>query len=121
MSFERVDLRLLLDGEGSGEPHRVTDPVTGATVEVMSRVAAAEVFAHWDRENAWDFIERAANGRVWKAACPFHDDDGESFYVHADGFHCFGCGAHGDAIDFVMRPESAPSEDAVAILAGQRA
>ena len=66
-------------------------------------------------------LERAANGRVWKAACPFHDDEGASFYVHADGFHCFSCGAHGDAIDFVMRSGSAPSEEAVAILAGKRA
>jgi hypothetical protein len=56
MSFERVDLRLLLDREGSGEPHRVTDPVTGATVEVMGQVAAGEVASYWDAENAWDLM-----------------------------------------------------------------
>jgi CHC2 zinc finger len=35
--------------------------------------------------------------------CPFHDDKTGSFKVYADGYHCFGCGAHGDVIDFVQR------------------
>ena len=59
----------------------------------------------------------ARNGRVWKAACPFHEDVGTSFYVHADGYHCFGCGAHGDAVTFVMRMESITVDQAVARLA----
>ena len=58
----------------------------------------------------------AFNGRVWKAGCPFHDDDGTSFYVHADGYHCFGCGAHGNAIDFVMRTATLGFDDVVAQL-----
>lgn len=62
-------------------------------------------------------LERASNGRVWKAACPYHDDGGASFYVHADGFHCFGCGAHGDAIDFVMRSGWIPFGEAIQSLA----
>jgi DNA primase len=43
-------------------------------------------------------LQRA--GREWKACCPFHNEKSPSFYVNDDkGFyHCFGCGAHGDAI-----------------------
>ena len=59
----------------------------------------------------------ACHGRVWKAACPYHDDDGTSFYVYDDGFHCFGCGAHGDAVDFVMRSEAIPFDKAIQSLA----
>ncbi len=39
--------------------------------------------------------------------CPFHNEKTPSFYVIPDKsfFHCFGCGAHGDAVDFVERYE----------------
>src|SRR5690242_11706358 len=42
--------------------------------------------------------------RSWWA-CPFHDDRNPSLKVEPGGvrFHCFGCGAHGDAVDFVRR------------------
>src|SRR5258706_5264600 len=42
-------------------------------------------------------------GREWKACCPFHNEKTPSFTVNDDkGFyHCFGCGAHGDAIRFL--------------------
>ena len=36
------------------------------------------------------------------ANCPFHYEKTPSFKVFADHFHCFGCGAHGDVIKFVM-------------------
>lgn len=43
----------------------------------------------------------------FQARCPFHDDHVPSLLVDdRDGhFHCFGCHAHGDVIDFVMRRE----------------
>lgn len=37
------------------------------------------------------------------AKCPFHADSTPSFTVYATHYHCFGCGAHGDAIGFEMR------------------
>ena len=39
-------------------------------------------------------------GREYKACCPFHNEKTPSFTVNDEkGFyHCFGCGAHGDAI-----------------------
>lgn len=43
----------------------------------------------------------------YRALCPFHDDHEPSLLVdERDGhFHCFGCHAHGDVVDFVMRRE----------------
>ena len=42
-------------------------------------------------------------GREWKACCPFHNEKTPSFTVNDEKhfYHCFGCGAHGDAIRFL--------------------
>ena len=61
----------------------------------------------------------ARNGRQWKGCCPFHNEKSPSFYVYDDHFHCFGCGAHGDAITFLMRAEGASFPEAVERLAGE--
>ncbi len=59
-----------------------------------------------------------ASGRVWKGRCPFHEgDDLPSLYAYDHGFHCFGCGAHGDAIKFVARTRSVTTREAMAALA----
>jgi DNA primase len=44
-------------------------------------------------------------GREHIGLCPFHREKSPSFTVNEDKgfFHCFGCGVHGDVIDFVMR------------------
>lgn len=46
-------------------------------------------------------------GREYKACCPFHQEKTPSFTINNDKgfFHCFGCGAHGDAIEFIRRYE----------------
>lgn len=58
-------------------------------------------------------------GREWKACCPFHNEKTPSFTVNDDkGFyHCFGCGAHGDAIRFLTDNRGMPFMDAVKELA----
>ncbi len=58
-------------------------------------------------------------GASYKACCPFHDEKTPSFNVRPDkGFyHCFGCGAHGDAISFVREFEGLGFTDAVEELA----
>ena len=39
-------------------------------------------------------------GTRWKSICPFHRESDASFTVYPDGsYHCFGCGAHGNAKD----------------------
>lgn len=59
-------------------------------------------------------------GREFKALCPFHDERTPSFTVspRKQFYHCFGCGAHGDAIRFLMEYEHLSFRDAVEELAG---
>ena len=66
---------------------------------------------------------RPVGARRHKGRCPFHDDRQPSFLVYDDDqhFHCFGCGAHGDVIDFVRRRLDLSFVDACAWLAGQPA
>jgi DNA primase len=60
-------------------------------------------------------------GREFKACCPFHNEKTPSFTVNDEkGFyHCFGCGAHGDAIRFLTDHRGLPFMDAVKELAGK--
>jgi DNA primase len=62
-------------------------------------------------------LKRAGSNH--KGLCPFHDEKTPSFTVSADkGFYkCFGCGAYGNAIDFVMQFENRDFLDAIEILA----
>ena len=58
-------------------------------------------------------------GREFKACCPFHNEKSASFTVNDDkGFyHCFGCGAHGDAFRWLEMHAGLPFIDAVKELA----
>src|SRR5690348_15920760 len=60
-------------------------------------------------------------GREWKACCHFHNEKTPSFTINDDkGFyHCFGCGAHGDAIRFLTDHRGMPFMDAVKELAAK--
>lgn len=51
------------------------------------------------------YVQLKRDSNEWKGLCPFHQERSASFYVIPDKsfFHCFGCGAHGDVIDFVRR------------------
>lgn len=64
-------------------------------------------------------VKLARSGRQWKGCCPFHGEKTPSFYVYDDHFHCFGCGAHGDAITFTMQTAGGDFMDAVAQLAAE--
>ena len=58
-------------------------------------------------------------GKEYKACCPFHDEKTPSFTVVPDKqfFHCFGCGAHGTAVGFLMDYANMEFVDAVEDLA----
>jgi len=58
-------------------------------------------------------------GRNLKGLCPFHGEKTPSFSVNPDKrmFHCFGCGASGDAIKFVMQVDGKSFREAVEELA----
>src|SRR5688500_10965983 len=60
-------------------------------------------------------------GREFEACCPFHQEKTPSFTINDEkGFyHCFGCGAHGDAIRFLTDQRGLPFMDAVKELAGK--
>jgi DNA primase len=61
----------------------------------------------------------AKAGREYKALCPFHAEKTPSFTVSPTKgfFHCFGCGAHGTALGFLMQHDSLEFVDAVETLA----
>ena len=60
-------------------------------------------------------------GKDYKACCPFHDEKTPSFTVSQDKqfYHCFGCGAHGSAIGFLMEYEHMNFPEAVEELAAR--
>lgn len=61
------------------------------------------------------------SGREYSARCPFHDERSPSFTVspHKQFYHCFGCGAHGSAIKFLMDYDRIDFPDAIEELAGR--
>jgi len=61
------------------------------------------------------------SGRDWSARCPFHDERSPSFTVSPakQFYHCFGCGAHGSAIKFLMDYDRMEFVDAVEDLASR--
>lgn len=58
-------------------------------------------------------------GKEYASRCPFHDERSASFYVSPTKqfYHCFGCGAHGTAINFLMNYDRLEFLDAVDELA----
>jgi len=64
-------------------------------------------------------VRLVKKGREFSGLCPFHNEKSPSFFVNDDKgfFHCFGCGAHGDVIGFVMRAENLAFPEAVERLA----
>lgn len=65
------------------------------------------------------YIRLDKKGGKYFGCCPFHNEKTASFCVNTDGqyYHCFGCGASGNVINFVMEMESMSFIDAVKFLA----
>jgi DNA primase len=62
---------------------------------------------------------KRVNGKLFYK-CPFHNEQTASFLVdNKNKFHCFGCGVHGDAIDFVQKFSNVDWHEAVKILTGE--
>ena len=61
-------------------------------------------------------------GRDFQGLCPFHNEKSPSFTVSPEKqfYHCFGCGAHGSAIGFLMNHENLGFVEAVEELAGMQ-
>ena len=82
--------------------------------DIRSRVDMVELVGQ--------FVNLKRAGENWKGLCPFHTEKTPSFTVHPKKgiFHCFGCGAGGDAFGFLMRQDRLAFPEAVRLLA-QRA
>ena len=81
--------------------------------ELRSRVPVSEVVGSRVR------LTRA--GHEFKGLCPFHKEKSPSFTVNDQKafYHCFGCGAHGDAISFLREHDNLPFMEAVEQLAAR--
>ncbi len=79
--------------------------------ELRARVKPADVIGRCTR--------LTRKGREFLGLCPFHNEKTPSFYVYDDHYHCFGCGAHGSVIDFVMQTEGLEFREAVEKLAAE--
>ncbi|HEY0179653.1 MAG TPA: DNA primase [Dokdonella sp.] len=79
--------------------------------ELLARVDIVDVIA--------ERVPLKKAGRDWSARCPFHDERSPSFTVSPTKqfYHCFGCGAHGSAIGFLMNYDRLEFPDAVEELA----
>lgn len=66
-----------------------------------------------------NYIELKKSGANFQARCPFHEENSPSFVVSPQKqiYHCFGCGAGGDSIKFVMEYEKLNYPEAIEKLA----
>lgn len=81
--------------------------------DLLSRVDVVEVVG--------ERVQLKKVGRNYSGLCPFHQEKTPSFTVSADKqfYHCFGCGAHGNALRFLMEYDKLPFPEAVEQLAGR--
>ncbi len=79
--------------------------------ELKSRLDIVDVIS--------DYVELKRAGQNYKGLCPFHTEKTPSFMVHPEKqrFHCFGCGAGGDILSFVMKYENLSFQDSLKLLA----
>jgi hypothetical protein len=78
--------------------------------EIRDRIAVSSVVGR--------VVTLKKAGREFSGLCPFHNERTPSFTVN-DGkgfYHCFGCGEHGSAIDFVMRHQGKDFKEAVELI-----
>lgn len=66
-----------------------------------------------------EYTKLTSRGNDWWGCCPFHGEKTASFHVDADKkfYHCFGCGAGGNVIKFIMEQEKLSFSDSVEFLA----
>jgi DNA primase len=83
----------------------------GILEEIRSRIDIVELVGQW--------VRLKGAGQNYKGLCPFHAEKTPSFTVNPRRgiYHCFGCGAGGDAFGFVMRQDRLGFPEAVRMLA----
>ena len=81
--------------------------------DLLARVDVVEIVG--------ERVQLKKAGRNHAGLCPFHQEKTPSFTVSADKqfYHCFGCGAHGNALRFLMEYDNLPFPEAVEQLASR--
>jgi DNA primase len=81
--------------------------------ELIARADIAEIIG--------SRLQLKKQGREYKACCPFHNEKTPSFWVSPEKqfYHCFGCGAHGTVVGFLMQYDKLSYPEAIEELAGR--
>lgn len=68
-----------------------------------------------------EYLPLKKSGKYYKTLCPFHNEKSPSFFVNQERqiYHCFGCGAGGSVVTFLMQYEKMPFLDAIKKLAAK--
>ena len=79
--------------------------------EIKSRIDIVEFIS--------DYVPLKKSGQNYKGLCPFHTEKTPSFMVSQSKqiFHCFGCGAGGDVVSFLMKHDNLPFGEAIRYIA----
>lgn len=114
-----------------GRASRAPAAVTGKATRAAGRIAESDLKA---LKHGADLVALVRGSGVALAPagaeqhvgrCPFHGDGTPSFYVYNEAgdrhYHCYGCGAHGDALDYLQAAYRLSFRDAVRRLAGDGA
>ena len=89
----------------------------------MARLPQAFIDQVLDRTDIVDVVDRRVKlkkaGKNYSACCPFHQEKTPSFSVNPDKqfYYCFGCGAGGNALGFIMEYERMDFREAIEVLA----
>ena len=110
-----VDQREETELERLIEPHRDDDD--DAVLPARTEQDDAELLTDLDDADAPLFeLVSVPLTESYTTQCPFHPDEEPSLKFYADHFHCFGCGEHGDRIDWLTRGEGLSREEAIALI-----
>ena len=66
-----------------------------------------------------EYVSLSLRAGIMQGCCPFHDEKTPSFKVFDDHYHCFGCGAHGNAIEFLQNHLGMSFPESARLLAGR--
>jgi DNA polymerase len=107
-----------LETPAQDEPERLVDAILGEMPPETTAPAGDETeLASLDDTVAplFDLVSVAlTDGHTTQ--CPFHEDEEPSLKFYPDHFHCFGCGEHGDRIDWLTRGEGLSHDEAIALI-----
>lgn len=89
----------------------------------MSEIPESEIEAAKDRivDTIRKHLDLKKTGKNWSARCPFHNEKSASFTVNEEKrmYYCFGCGAGGDAVKFLMDHLGVSFREAVESILGR--